>query len=35
LRIDANRQTPHFDGGPGTIAELVAHCQLKELVGEN
>jgi hypothetical protein len=35
LRIDANQQTPHFGGGPGTIAELVAHYRLKELVGEN
>ena len=25
LRIDANQQTPHFDGGPDTVAELVAH----------
>jgi hypothetical protein len=35
LRIDANQQTPHSEGGPGTIAELVAHYRLKELVGEN
>jgi hypothetical protein len=35
LRIDANQQTPHFDGGPETVAELVAHYRLKELVGEN
>jgi hypothetical protein len=34
LRIDANQQTPHSEGGPGTIAELVAHYRLKELVGE-
>jgi hypothetical protein len=24
-----------LEGGPGTIAELVAHYRLKELVGEN
>ena len=35
LRIDANQQTPHSEGGPGTIAELVSHYRLKELVGEN
>jgi len=35
LRIDANQQTPQAEGGPGTIAELVAHYRLKELVGEN
>ncbi len=35
LRIDANQQTPHTEGGPGTLAELVAHYKLKELVGEN
>ena len=35
LRIDANQQTPLADRGPGTIAELVAHYRLKELVGEN
>ena len=35
MRIDANQQTPHFGGGPGTIAELVAHYRLKELVGES
>jgi len=35
LRIDANQQTPHSEGGPETIAELVAHYRLKELVGEN
>ncbi len=35
LRIDANQQTPHAEGGPKTIAELVAHYRLKELVGEN
>jgi hypothetical protein len=35
LRIDANQQTPQSEGGPGTIAELVAHYRLKELVGEN
>jgi hypothetical protein len=30
LRIDANQQAPHSEGGPGTIAELVAHYRLKE-----
>ena len=35
MRIDANQQTPHTEGGPGTLAELVAHYKLKELVGEN
>lgn len=35
LRIDANQETPQSEGGPGTIAELVAHYRLKELVGEN
>jgi integrase len=35
LRIDANQQTPQAEGGPSTIAELVAHYRLKELVGEN
>lgn len=35
LRIDANQQTPHSEGGPETVAELVAHYRLKELVGEN
>ncbi len=35
LRIDANQQTPHSEGGPQTVAELVAHYRLKELVGEN
>jgi hypothetical protein len=35
LRIDANQQTLHFDGGPDTIIELVAHHRFKELVGEN
>src|SRR4051812_41093557 len=35
LRIDANQQTPLAEGGPSTIAELVAHYRLKELVGEN
>jgi hypothetical protein len=29
LPIDANQQTPHSEGGPGTIAELVAHYRLK------
>ena len=31
LRIDANAQTPQAEGGPETIAELVAHYRLKEL----
>ncbi len=35
LRIDANQQAPHAEGGPRTIAELIAHYRLKELVGEN
>ncbi len=35
LRIDANQQTPQAEGGPSTIAELVAHYRLKELAGEN
>jgi integrase len=34
LRIDANQQTPKAEGGPSTIAELVAHYRLKELAGE-
>lgn len=34
LRIDANQQTPQADAGPNTIANLVAHYKLKELVGE-
>ena len=35
LRIDANQQTPHTEGGPKTIAELIAHYRLKELAGES
>jgi integrase len=35
LRIDANQQAPHTETGPSTIAELVSHYRLKELVGEN
>jgi integrase len=35
LRIDANQQAPHAEGGASTIAELVAHYRLKELAGEN
>jgi integrase len=35
LRIDANQQAPHAEGGPRTIAELIAHYRLKELAGEN
>lgn len=34
LRIDANQQTPQAEGGPSTIAELVAHYRLKELAGD-
>jgi len=34
LRIDANQQAPQAEGGPNTIAELVAHYRLKELAGE-
>src|ERR1035438_1073053 len=33
LRIDANQQTPQAEGGPGTIAELIAHYRLKEQIG--
>ncbi len=35
LRIDANQQAPHAEGGPRTVAELIAHYRLKELVGES
>ena len=35
LRINANQQTPQAEGGPSTIAELVAHYRLKELTGES
>jgi integrase len=35
LRIDANHEAPHEEGGPKTVAELIAHYRLKELVGEN
>ena len=35
LRIDANHEAPHTEGGPKTVAELIAHYRLKELVGEN
>jgi integrase len=35
LRIDANQQAPHAEGGPRTVAELIAHYRLKELVDEN
>jgi len=35
LHIDANQQTPLTEGGPSTIAELVSHYRLKELVSEN
>ena len=34
LRIDANQQTSLAEGRPRTIAELIAHYRLKELVGE-
>jgi integrase len=34
LRMDANQQTPQAEGGPDTIAALVAHYRLKELAGE-
>jgi integrase len=35
LRIDANQQTPQVEAGPKTIAELVAHYRLKELVQDD
>jgi integrase len=35
LRIDANQQTPQAEGGPSSIAELIAHYRLKELAGES
>jgi len=35
LRIDANQETTQAEGGPSTIAELVAHYRLKELAGED
>ncbi len=35
LRIDANQETPQAEGGPSTIAQLIAHYQLKELAGED
>jgi integrase len=35
LRIDANQLAPPTETGPSTIAELVSHYRLKELVGEN
>ena len=35
LRIDANQQTPQAEGGPSTIAELIAHYRLKELAGDD
>jgi integrase len=35
LRIDANQQTPQAEGGPRTVAELIAHYRLKELAGES
>jgi integrase len=35
LRIDANHEAPHTEGGPKTVAELIAHYRLKELAGDN
>ena len=35
LRIEANQQTPHTEGVPRTIDELVSHYRLKELAGED
>jgi len=35
LRIDANQEAPHTEGGPKTVAELIAHYRLKELAGDN
>jgi len=35
LRIDANQETPQTEGGPSTIAELIAHYRLEELAGED
>jgi integrase len=35
LRIDANQETPQAEGGPSTIAQLIAHYRLKELAGED
>jgi integrase len=34
LRIDANQQTSQAEAGPSTIATLVAHYRLKELIGD-
>jgi integrase len=34
LRIDANQQLSQADAGPNTIANLVAHYRLKELVND-
>jgi len=34
LRIDANHEAPHTEGGPKTVAELISHYRLKELAGE-
>ena len=34
LRIDTNQQAPHAEGGPRTVAELIAHYRLKELASE-
>jgi integrase len=35
LRIDANHEAPHTEGGPKTVAELIAHYRLKEMAGDN
>jgi integrase len=35
LRIDANHEAPRTEGGPKTVAELIAHYRLKELAGDN
>ena len=35
LRIDANQETPQAEGGPSTIAQLIAHYRLKDLAGED
>lgn len=35
LRIDANQQAPQAEAGPSTVAELIAHYRLKELVHED
>jgi len=35
LRIDANQQTPRADSRPSTIAELIEHYRLKELIEDD